>query len=106
MLVVGADGLGAAAADRLHSAPWTGLRVAGVFGEAPERLEGLQRHKVKPGITGWPQLNGYRGETDTLEKMQKRVEFDLYYIENWSVWFDLRILVMTAFKGFVNRNAY
>ena len=65
-----------------------------------------QRHKVKPGITGWAQVNGYRGETDTLEKMQKRVEFDLYYIENWSVWFDLRILVMTAFKGFVNRNAY
>jgi putative colanic acid biosysnthesis UDP-glucose lipid carrier transferase len=65
-----------------------------------------QRHKVKPGITGWAQVNGYRGETDTLEKMQKRVEYDLYYIENWSVWFDLRILVMTAFKGFVNRNAY
>ena len=52
------------------------------------------------------QANGYRGETDTLEKMQKRVEYDLYYIEHWSVWFDLRILLMTAFKGFVNRNAY
>ncbi len=65
-----------------------------------------QRHKVKPGITGWAQVNGYRGETDTLEKMQKRVEYDLYYIEHWSLWFDLRILMMTAFKGFVNRNAY
>jgi putative colanic acid biosysnthesis UDP-glucose lipid carrier transferase len=65
-----------------------------------------QRHKVKPGITGWAQVNGYRGETDTLEKMQKRVEYDLYYIENWSVWLDLKIVLLTVFKGFVNRNAY
>jgi Undecaprenyl-phosphate glucose phosphotransferase len=65
-----------------------------------------QRHKVKPGITGWAQVNGYRGETDTLEKMQRRLEYDLYYIEHWSVWLDLQILLMTAFKGFVNRNAY
>ena len=65
-----------------------------------------QRHKVKPGITGWAQVNGYRGETDTLEKMQKRVEYDLYYIENWSVRFDLKILAMTALRGFVHKNAY
>ena len=66
----------------------------------------MQRHKVKPGITGWAQVNGYRGETDTLEKMQKRVEYDLYYIEHWSLWFDIRIILMTIFKGFVNPNAY
>ncbi|MBV4537358.1 undecaprenyl-phosphate glucose phosphotransferase [Pseudomonas urmiensis] len=66
----------------------------------------MQRHKVKPGITGWAQVSGYRGETDTLEKMQKRVEYDLWYIDNWSLWLDLRIIVMTVFKGFVNKNAY
>ncbi|ACL73163.1 Undecaprenyl-phosphate galactose phosphotransferase [Thioalkalivibrio sulfidiphilus HL-EbGr7] len=66
----------------------------------------MLRHKVKPGITGWAQVNGYRGETDTLEKMQKRVEYDLYYIENWSLWFDLKIIFLTVFKGFVGRNAY
>jgi len=66
----------------------------------------MLRHKVKPGITGWAQVNGWRGETDTLEKMQKRVEFDLFYIENWSLWFDLKIIFLTIFKGFVNKNAY
>lgn len=66
----------------------------------------MQRHKVKPGITGWAQINGWRGETDTLEKMRKRVEYDLYYIENWSLSFDLRIILLTVFKGFVNKNAY
>lgn len=64
------------------------------------------RHKVKPGITGWAQVNGFRGETDTLEKMEKRVEFDLYYIEHLSVWFDLKIIFMTIFRGFINKNAY
>ena len=53
------------------------------------------RHRVKPGITGWAQINGWRGETDTEEKIQRRVEHDLYYIENWSVWFDLVILFKT-----------
>ncbi|WP_244643852.1 undecaprenyl-phosphate glucose phosphotransferase [Alsobacter metallidurans] len=53
------------------------------------------RHRVKPGITGWAQIKGWRGETDTLEKIQKRVEHDLYYIENWSVFFDLYILAAT-----------
>jgi putative colanic acid biosynthesis UDP-glucose lipid carrier transferase len=61
---------------------------------------------VKPGITGWAQINGYRDETDTLDKMRKRVEHDLHYIEHWSLWFDLRIIGMTLFKGFVNPNAY
>lgn len=66
----------------------------------------MQRHKVKPGITGWAQVNGWRGETDTLEKMQKRVEYDLFYIENWSLWFDLKIIFLTIFKGFMSKNAY
>jgi len=66
----------------------------------------MRRHKVKPGITGWAQVNGYRGETDTLEKMQKRVEYDLWYIDNWSIWFDLKIILLTIFKGFLNKNAY
>lgn len=66
----------------------------------------MLRHKVKPGITGWAQINGWRGETDTLDKMQKRVEFDLHYIENWSLWFDLKIIFLTIFKGFVDKSAY
>nr|WP_246813668.1 undecaprenyl-phosphate glucose phosphotransferase [Ferrimonas balearica] len=66
----------------------------------------MLRHKVKPGITGWAQINGWRGETDTLEKMAKRVEFDLDYICNWSVLFDAKIVFLTIFKGFFNKNAY
>jgi putative colanic acid biosynthesis UDP-glucose lipid carrier transferase len=66
----------------------------------------MQRHHVKPGITGWAQINGWRGETDTLTKMQKRVEYDLYYINNWSLGFDLKIILLTFLKGFFNRNAY
>lgn len=66
----------------------------------------MLRHKVKPGITGWAQINGYRGETDTLEKMQKRVEYDLYYIEHWSLWFDLKIILRTLYVVLVNKNAY
>ncbi|MCD9029531.1 undecaprenyl-phosphate glucose phosphotransferase [Luteimonas sp. BDR2-5] len=66
----------------------------------------MQRHRVKPGITGWAQVNGLRGETDTLDKMARRVEHDLYYLQNWSLAFDLKIIVMTVFKGFVGRNAY
>jgi Undecaprenyl-phosphate glucose phosphotransferase len=68
--------------------------------------EYLSRHRVKPGITGWAQINGFRGETQTLDLMRQRVQHDLYYIENWSVLFDLRILVMTLFVGFIHRNAY
>lgn len=66
----------------------------------------LGRHRVKPGLTGWAQVCGFRGETDTLEKMRARVEHDLYYIEHWSLWFDLRILMMTFVFGFFHRNAY
>lgn len=66
----------------------------------------LARHRIKPGITGWAQVNGWRGETDTDEKMVERVRHDNYYINNWSLMFDLRILFMTLFVGFVNRNAY
>lgn len=65
----------------------------------------MQRHLVKPGITGWAQVNGWRGETDTLQKMQKRIEFDLYYIKNWSVFLDVRIIFATLLKGFVHENA-
>jgi putative colanic acid biosynthesis UDP-glucose lipid carrier transferase len=66
----------------------------------------MQRHHMKPGITGWAQVNGWRGETDTLNKMQKRVEYDLYYINNWSLGFDLKIIFLTLFRGFTSRNAY
>jgi Undecaprenyl-phosphate glucose phosphotransferase len=65
-----------------------------------------RRHVVKPGITGWAQVNGYRGATDTLEKMQRRVEHDLYYIDNWSLWFDFRIIIMTIFSKSAYENAY
>ncbi|MEZ5900093.1 MAG: undecaprenyl-phosphate glucose phosphotransferase [Hyphomicrobiaceae bacterium] len=64
------------------------------------------RHKVKPGITGWAQINGWRGETDTREKIEKRVEHDLYYIENWSVFFDLYILLKTPMSLLSTQNAY
>lgn len=64
------------------------------------------RHRVKPGITGWAQVNGWRGETDTVEKIKNRVEHDLYYIDNWSFTFDLRILLMTTVCGFFGRNAF
>jgi len=66
----------------------------------------MLRHKVKPGITGWAQINGWRGETDTLDKMEKRVEFDLYYIRNWSLWFDIKIVIKTVFKGFSGKHVY
>lgn len=65
-----------------------------------------RRHKVKPGMTGWAQINGWRGETETLEKMRARVEHDIYYIENWSIWLDLRILLATLFVGWTHKNAY
>jgi Undecaprenyl-phosphate glucose phosphotransferase len=64
------------------------------------------RHRVKPGITGWAQVNGWRGETDTQEKIQRRVEHDLYYIENWSVVFDFMIMVRTPLALLKTENAY
>jgi putative colanic acid biosynthesis UDP-glucose lipid carrier transferase len=66
----------------------------------------MLRHKVKPGITGWAQVNGWRGETDTLEKMEKRVEHDLDYIRGWSLLWDLQIIFMTTFGSGSRRNAY
>jgi Undecaprenyl-phosphate glucose phosphotransferase len=64
------------------------------------------RHRVKPGITGWAQVNGYRGEVDTLEKARRRVELDLYYISHWSLWLDLKILAMTVGVVLSRGNAY
>jgi putative colanic acid biosynthesis UDP-glucose lipid carrier transferase len=66
----------------------------------------MLRHRVKPGITGWAQIHGYRGETDTDDKMAKRVQFDLHYIQNWSLWMDIKIVFWTAFKGWSGNNAY
>lgn len=66
----------------------------------------MLRHKVKPGITGLAQIRGWRGETDTLDKMEKRVECDLEYIRTWSLLLDLRIIFLTIFKGFINKSAY
>ena len=62
----------------------------------------MLRHKIKAGMTGWAQINGWRGNTS----VEKRIEHDLYYIENWSIGFDLRILIMTLWKGFFSRSAY
>jgi Undecaprenyl-phosphate glucose phosphotransferase len=66
----------------------------------------LARHRVVPGITGWAQVNGYRGETETIEKMTRRIEHDLYYIDNWSPMFDIYILLRTAVIGFCDTRAY
>ena len=62
----------------------------------------MVKHQVRPGLTGWAQVNGYRGDTS----IKKRIDCDLYYIENWSIGFDIKILFLTIFKGFVNKNAY
>ena len=64
------------------------------------------RHRVKPGITGWAQVNGWRGETDTEEKILKRVEHDVHYIEHWSILFDLRIILKTCVALFRSTSAY
>jgi lipopolysaccharide/colanic/teichoic acid biosynthesis glycosyltransferase len=84
-----------------------------VVGPRPERPHFVQkflqevarynnRHALKVGITGWAQVNGWRGDTS----IEKRVEYDLYYLQNWSLAFDLRIIVMTIFSGLINKNAY
>ncbi len=62
----------------------------------------MVKHQVRPGLTGWAQVNGYRGDTS----IRKRIEYDLYYIENWTLGFDIRILFLTLFRGFINKNAY
>ncbi len=61
---------------------------------------------MRPGLTGWAQINGWRGETETLEKMEKRVEFDLEYLRRWSLWFDLKIIILTILRGFKDSHAY
>jgi putative colanic acid biosynthesis UDP-glucose lipid carrier transferase len=66
----------------------------------------MLRHKIKPGITGLAQVNGYRGETETLEKMERRVQFDHQYIREWSIWLDMRILLQTFGVVFSRQNAY
>ena len=66
----------------------------------------MHRYRIKPGITGWAQINGYRGETDRIEKMMGRVKLDLYYMQNWTFWLDIKIVVLTFWKGFVGSNAY
>jgi lipopolysaccharide/colanic/teichoic acid biosynthesis glycosyltransferase len=65
-----------------------------------------RRHNVKPGITGWAQVNGFRGETDTLEKMQRRLQHDFYYIDHWSFLFDMQIIMMTLISKKAYCNAY
>jgi Undecaprenyl-phosphate glucose phosphotransferase len=72
-----------------------------------EAVEGyFARHRVKPGMTGWAQINGWRGETDTIDKIMQRVNHDLYYIENWSLLLDIYIVVMTPLRLFNSENAY
>ena len=71
--------------------------------EFKEQIPGyMQKHLVKAGITGWAQINGWRGSTD----LKKRIEYDLYYIDNWSLSLDLKIILLTIFKGMINKNAY
>jgi lipopolysaccharide/colanic/teichoic acid biosynthesis glycosyltransferase len=62
----------------------------------------MLRHKMRAGITGWAQVNGWRGDTS----LHKRIECDLYYIRNWSLWLDAKILFLTFWRGFINKNAY
>ena len=60
----------------------------------------MVRHFIKPGLTGWAQVNGYRGETKTLQQMEKRVEYDVWYIEHWNIFLDIKIIILTAFGVF------
>ncbi len=86
------------------------MSVVGPRPERPQFVEKFQeeipryliKHQVRPGLTGWAQVNGYRGDTS----IKRRVEYDIYYIENWSLGFDFKIMFLTVFKGFINKNAY
>jgi exopolysaccharide biosynthesis polyprenyl glycosylphosphotransferase len=89
-----------------------GPRPHAIHGKVEEQLFGeavdgyFARHRVKPGITGWAQINGWRGEPDSKEKIERRVEHDLYYIDNWSILFDLYIVARTPFALIRAENAY
>ncbi len=74
-----------------------------LIGPRPERPYFVEKFREeRPGLSGWAQVNGYRGDTS----IKKRIEYDLYYIENWSIGLDVKILFLTLFKGFINKNAY
>ena len=62
----------------------------------------MVKHQVRPGLTGWAQINGYRGDTS----IKRRIEYDIFYIENWTMSFDIKIMFLTIFNGFINKNAY
>ena len=93
---------------------WNVLRgEMSIVGPRPERPEFIARfretlpqymlrHKMKAGITGWAQINGWRGNTS----LERRIEHDLYYIEHWSIWFDFKIMLLTVWRGFIHRHAY
>ena len=89
-----------------------GPRPHAVYAQTRDRMfndvvEGyFARHRVKPGVTGWAQINGWRGEIDSDDKIKMRTEYDLYYIENWSLWLDLKILLLTPFRLLNTENAY
>jgi putative colanic acid biosynthesis UDP-glucose lipid carrier transferase len=66
----------------------------------------MLRHRVRPGITGLAQVHGWRGETDTIDKMEKRIEYDVRYLRNWSLWLDIKIIFLTVFGRKAKRNVY
>ncbi len=75
--------------------------------EYRSKIQGyMLRHKVKPGITGLAQINGFRGETDTLDKMEGRIKYDLQYIQTWTLLLDLKIILLTITRGFVGKDVY
>ena len=86
------------------------MSVVGPRPERPQYVEKFReeiprymvKHQVRPGLTGWAQINGYRGDTP----IKRRVEYDIFYIENWTLSFDIKIMLLTIFKGFINKNAY
>jgi lipopolysaccharide/colanic/teichoic acid biosynthesis glycosyltransferase len=75
-----------------------------LYGEAVEDY--LRRHRVKPGMTGWAQVNGLRGEIDSVDKARARIEHDLFYIDHWSLWLDFKTLILTVPVILLPRNAY
>ena len=95
---------------QLWNVLWGDMSIVGPRPERPVFIEDFRkkipsymlRHKVPAGITGWAQVNGWRGDTS----IDKRIEYDLYYIRNWSLFFDLKILVLTVLRGFRDKNAY